>query len=76
MNLREAAQQALEALCEFSVGCRVDAVKLNNLIAALEAALAEPVEEPGCDHCNHPLWCGTKCKSCGKVREWTSGVEE
>ena len=41
-KLREAAQQALEALASYSVGERPDAVGVNDLIARLEAALAEP----------------------------------
>lgn len=46
-DLRTAAQQALEALGKWSSGRDMDAVQLNDLIATLEAALAEP-QEPGC----------------------------
>ena len=47
-KLREAAQQALEALASYSVGGRPDALEVNDLIARLEAALSEPepVQEP------------------------------
>lgn len=49
-----------------------------------EDALAEPTvpsdcadsHQSGCDHCNSPLWCGTKCRNCGKVWEWASGTGE
>jgi hypothetical protein len=27
---------------------------------------AQQSNEQGCKHCNHPLYCGTKCKNCGK----------
>ena len=46
MNLREAAQQALEALGKWSSGRDMDAVELNDLIATLEAALAQQEWEP------------------------------
>lgn len=26
----------------------------------------KPASGPGCDYCNHPLFIGRKCKSCGK----------
>lgn len=29
-------------------------------------ALAQQSNEQGCEHCNHSLYCGTKCKNCGK----------
>jgi hypothetical protein len=45
-DLRTAAQQALEALGKFSIGYHVDAVELNDLIATLESALEQPVQEP------------------------------
>ena len=45
-TLRDAAQQALEALCLWATGRDMDAVALNDLILRLEAALAEPVQEP------------------------------
>ena len=48
MKLREAAQQLLEALGLWSTGRDMDAVALNDLIFRLEAALAEPVQEPPC----------------------------
>jgi len=41
-TLREAAQQALEALGKWSSGRDMGAVELNDLIAALEAALGQP----------------------------------
>lgn len=31
----------------------------------LKDKLAQP--ERGCQQCNHPLYCGTKCKNCGRV---------
>jgi hypothetical protein len=48
-TLRQAAQQALEALADYTVGDRPNASTVNDLIADLEAALAqhaEPVDEP------------------------------
>lgn len=53
-NLRQAAEAALEALGLWATGRDMDAVALNDLIAGLEAALAdgdnmspaEPVQEP------------------------------
>ena len=27
---------------------------------------AQQSNEQGCEHCNHSLYCGTKCKNCGK----------
>jgi hypothetical protein len=44
-DLRTAAQQALEALGKWSIGYHVDAVELNDLIATLETALEQPVQE-------------------------------
>ena len=35
---------------------------------ALREALAEQPAQ-GCDHCNHALYAGTKCKNCGRVTE-------
>lgn len=130
MNLRDAAQQALEAL-EQSIPKGTPSDDYNDLgftrhfaaIDALRAALAEPEHEiiqrmrklkaeaeaehrqaleqgkcpscgqelpdelkteyqvnhdlpMGCDHCNSPLWCGTKCSHCGKVWEWADGIQE
>lgn len=46
-TLREAAQMALEALGKWSRGQDVDAVKLNDLIFTLEAALAQE-KQPTC----------------------------
>lgn len=43
-DLRNAAKQALEALCLWATGRDMDAVALNDLILRLEAALAEPQE--------------------------------
>lgn len=37
-------------------------------ISALREALAEQPAQ-GCDHCNHSLYAGTKCKNCGRVTE-------
>jgi hypothetical protein len=45
-TLREAAQQALEALGKWSSGRDMDAVELNDLIATLEAALEQQEQEP------------------------------
>jgi hypothetical protein len=45
-TLREAAQQALEALGKWSSGQDVDAVALNDLIFTLESALAQEEQEP------------------------------
>lgn len=35
--------------------------------AALQSQQA--AAEPGCDYCNNPLFAGTKCKNCGRVKE-------
>jgi hypothetical protein len=48
-TLREAAQQALEALGKWSSGRDMDAVELNDLIATLEAALEQPEQATGKD---------------------------
>ena len=45
-DLKKAAQQALEALGKWSSGRDMDAVELNDLIATLEAALAQQEQEP------------------------------
>lgn len=45
-DLRTAAQQARNALALWSTGRDMDAVALNDLIAELDAALSEPVQEP------------------------------
>jgi hypothetical protein len=47
MSLREAAQQALEALGKWSSGRDIDAVQLNDLIATLESALEQPEQATG-----------------------------
>ena len=44
IDLRTAAQQALDGLCLWATGRDMDAVALNDLILRLEAALAEPQE--------------------------------
>jgi len=63
-TLRQAAQQALKALSKWSSGCDVDAVELNNLILALEAALEQPEQEPVAErfeamHSNRDVWITT-----------------
>lgn len=58
-DLRNAAMQRLTDIQQ----------EMERSIDSLKAALA------GCDHCNSPLWCGTKCSNCGKVWEWASGIE-
>ena len=45
-DLRQTAQQALEALGKWSSGRDMDAVELNDLIATLEAALEQQEQEP------------------------------
>lgn len=37
----------------------------------LRRAMQSLAEQPaqGCDHCNHSLYAGTKCKNCGRVTE-------
>jgi len=45
-DLRQAAQQALEALASYSIGERLDASQVNDLIAQLEAALEQQAEPP------------------------------
>jgi hypothetical protein len=44
-------QQALEALASYSVGERLNASQVNDLIAQLEAALEQPEQEPTCPKC-------------------------
>jgi hypothetical protein len=44
-DLKQAAQQALEALGKWSSGHDMDAVELNDLIATLDAALEQPEQE-------------------------------
>jgi hypothetical protein len=46
MSNKEVMQQALQALASYSVGERLNASQVNDLIAQLEAALAQPVQEP------------------------------
>ena len=58
-TLREAAAQALEALGLWATGRDMDAVALNDLIAGLEAALADgdslsPTEPVAWYHVPHP----------------------
>ena len=76
MTLREAAQQALEALEFPAVSFPVDRHKA---AAALRAALTEDALQKftdvsqeieaalGCDHCNHPMYAAIKCRVCGRV---------
>jgi len=45
-DLRKAAQQAMEYLAAWSVGESPNASAVNDLIAELEAALAQPEQEP------------------------------
>jgi hypothetical protein len=45
-DLRQTAQQALEALGKWSSGRDMDAVELNDLIATLETALEQPEQAP------------------------------
>lgn len=79
MNLREAAQQALEALHSVewhggSSAWMLNDCKVEGAIHALRAALAEPTvpsdcpdsHQPGCDRCRSPLWASTKCDVCGR----------
>ena len=54
-TLREAAQQALEALCLWATGRDMDAVALNDLILRLEAALAEPTVPSDCTDSHQPV---------------------
>ena len=76
-TLREAAQQALEALEGGAdswqlVGPAIDALraalvedalqKFSDVNQELEAAL-------GCEHCNQPLYAAVKCRVCGRVTE-------
>ena len=76
-TLREAAQQALEAM-EYADAClkKQLTTKTKHEYAqdwlleagtALRAALAQQAEPPGCDHCNHPLYAATRCRVCGRV---------
>ena len=43
---RATVKQALEALASYSVGERLNASQVNDLIAQLEAALEQPAQEP------------------------------
>ena len=76
-TLREAAQQALEAMESAEVDPHSsDAVY--KAITALKAALVEDAMQKfadvnqelmaalGCDHCNHPLYAAIKCRVCGR----------
>jgi recombinational DNA repair protein RecR len=71
-TLREAAQQALEALTAYSP-MPVDGPwhkRHHKAIHTLRAALELPEQEvKGCDHCNHPLYAAIKCRVCGRVTE-------
>ena len=71
-TLREAAQQALEALEDMlgwqSLAPQTIQEAAKGRAAALRAALAEPVPQ-GCDHCNQPLYAAVKCRVCGRVTE-------
>ena len=40
--------------------------KAKPAITAIKEILAQQSNEQGCEHCNHSLYCGTKCKNCGK----------
>jgi len=75
-NLREAAQQALEALeWHYAQGhsntlggfrLKID----EKAIRTLKTALEQPKQDSkGCDYCNHPLYAAIKCRSCGRVTE-------
>ena len=78
-TLREAAQQALEALDAYSWE-QVDAARtalkaalaeealqrLTDVSQEIEAALAEPMQHD-CEHCNQPLYAAIKCRVCGRV---------
>ena len=70
-DLRQAAQQALEALEFFrdTAICAADTDTANDAATALRAALAQQAKPQGCDHCNHPLYAATKCRVCGRVTE-------
>ena len=71
--LRQALEQPVQI--DPSAGTQVSKVwwdgdKLMAQPIPLESIYKEP-EQPaqGCDHCNHPLYAGTKCKNCGRVTE-------
>jgi hypothetical protein len=70
--LRQAAQQALEALefmaDEWGFTQKANRPERWQAIDALRAALAQQEQEvKGCDHCNHPLYAAIKCRVCGRV---------
>ena len=67
-NLRQAAQQALEAL-ESRCGTNAEERGPAGAITALRAALADGdnLAPTGCNHCNHPLYAAIKCRRCGRV---------
>ena len=73
-TLREAAQQALEAMDREIDTRRCKASTLRAMIA-LRAALAQQAKPQGCDHCNHPLYAATKCRVCGRVTEQAEPLE-
>ena len=84
-TLREAAQQALEALEDMlgwqSLAPQTIQESAKGRAAALRAALVEDAMQKftdvnqelmaalGCDHCNHPLYAAIKCRVCGRVTE-------
>lgn len=41
--------------------------KAGNLVTVALVA-----KHPGCDHCNHPMYCGVKCGVCGR---WTEQIK-
>ena len=66
--MKEALKLALEALEHLQPTALTSFYTIGNrdkAITAIKEALAQP--EQGCEYCNHPLYCGTKCKNCGKA---------
>ena len=74
VKAQSALEQALEALenawLDASMG-KGDVCRHNKAITAIKEVLAQQnpqgvSNEQGCEHCSHSLYCGTKCKNCGK----------
>ena len=68
MNHIDAMKLALEALEKYCTPYQDGTHPADEAITALREAIAEQPAQ-GCDHCNHSLYAGTKCKNCGRVTE-------
>ena len=68
MKLRTAAEKVVEICSERPLSLGKWFIDMSEACESLREALAEQPAK-GCDHCNHPLYVGTKCKNCGRVTE-------